>query len=103
MQQTNFLALPLQGCDIVLGIQWLKTLGPIVWDFQALTMQFKVNGRQVILHGLQWGAIFMATKKQVSKMNYTSGKSLYSLVLTKQPPLQVGNDTFTQPLDAVAH
>ncbi|OMO87062.1 hypothetical protein COLO4_20814 [Corchorus olitorius] len=31
------------GCDIVLGIQWLVTLGPIVWDFEALNMQFQVN------------------------------------------------------------
>ena len=39
-QSTNFFVLFLRGCDMVLGIQWLITLGPILWDFKALTMQF---------------------------------------------------------------
>ena len=28
------------GCDIVLGADWLRTLGPILMDFKDLTMQF---------------------------------------------------------------
>jgi len=28
--RTNFFILPLAGCDAVLGIQWLHTLGPIL-------------------------------------------------------------------------
>lgn len=30
--------IPLGGCDIVLGIQWMRTLGPILWDFDKLYM-----------------------------------------------------------------
>jgi hypothetical protein len=33
------------GFDLVLDIQWLRTLGPIVWDFDALSMAFWFNGR----------------------------------------------------------
>ncbi|EEC80348.1 hypothetical protein OsI_22431 [Oryza sativa Indica Group] len=32
--------IPLEGYDVVLGVQWLRTLGPILWDFDKLTMSF---------------------------------------------------------------
>jgi hypothetical protein len=33
-------AILLDGFDIILGVQWLRTLGPILWDFKSLTMSF---------------------------------------------------------------
>lgn len=32
--------LPINGSYIVLGVQWLKQLGPIITDYSQLTMQF---------------------------------------------------------------
>ncbi|MCH84285.1 retrotransposon-derived protein PEG10-like, partial [Trifolium medium] len=32
--------LPIQGADVVLGVQWLQTLGPFVSDFTIPSMQF---------------------------------------------------------------
>jgi hypothetical protein len=32
--------LPLEGFDVILGVQWLKSLGPIAWDFVALSMAY---------------------------------------------------------------
>ena len=44
---TDFYALSLAGYDVVLGTQWLATLGPILWDFGALTMSFWRGGRRM--------------------------------------------------------
>ena len=44
--------LPLEGCDVVFGTQWLSTLGVINWDFMNLSMGFKYGGQQVMLQGL---------------------------------------------------
>lgn len=44
MQGYNFAVdlnvLPLGECELVLGTQWLRTLGLIQWDFLAMSMQF---------------------------------------------------------------
>lgn len=41
-QCTTYLyAMSLGGCDIVLGVQWLRTLGPVLWDFDKLYMKFQ--------------------------------------------------------------
>jgi hypothetical protein len=41
--------LPLEGFDVILGVQWLKSLGLIMWDFAALTMTFVRAGRSIRL------------------------------------------------------
>lgn len=45
--------LPLNVCDVVLGTQWLRTLGPIFWDFERLFMRFSWRGREVELRGVR--------------------------------------------------
>jgi hypothetical protein len=47
--------LPLEGFDVILGVHWLKSLGPIIWDFAALSMAFLRQGRSVRLHGCGGG------------------------------------------------
>jgi hypothetical protein len=39
--------LPLEGFDVILNVQWLKSLGLIVWDFTALSMAFIREGRSM--------------------------------------------------------
>lgn len=49
-QFTNsFLLLPVAGCDLVLGAQWLDTLGFIGWHFQEKVMIFFTQGRCHVL------------------------------------------------------
>jgi hypothetical protein len=40
----NLYALPLGEYGMVLGVQWLGTLGPILWDFAKHTMCFARDG-----------------------------------------------------------
>ena len=42
----TFNLLDLEGCGIVLGTQWLSTLGVISWDFKNLVMGFKHEGNK---------------------------------------------------------
>lgn len=41
----DFLLLPLVGCDAVLGVQWLKNIGPTIFDFQKLILVVKWHGK----------------------------------------------------------
>lgn len=51
----DFYVLPLSGAEVVLGIQWLKTLGPITTDYSTLTMQFQWDGILVSLQRINDG------------------------------------------------
>ena len=41
--------LPVSGINIVLGVHWLRTLGPVLTDYANLSMQFFYDGRLVTL------------------------------------------------------
>jgi hypothetical protein len=48
----EFFLLDLSGYDAVLGAQWLRNLGPILWDFSQLYMSFQWQGQKITLEGL---------------------------------------------------
>lgn len=43
----DYYVIPLDEFDVVLGVQWLATLGPILWDFSKLTLMFWLRDRSV--------------------------------------------------------
>lgn len=45
--------LTLGGYNVVLSSQWLHLLGPILWDFNKIWMQFIVKGYKYTLKGLR--------------------------------------------------
>lgn len=58
--------LTIGGCDMVWGIQWLSTLGPIIWDFKNLKMQLQPQGKSFILKGnAQSGPCFSQANGQI--------------------------------------
>ena len=49
---TQAYILQLGGCDMVLGIQWLSSLGPIMWDFSSLKMEFNQGEKRILIQGM---------------------------------------------------
>ena len=54
--KTHMFAVNIGGCDIVLGFEWLRTLGPITMDFKDLYMRFVKDSHTHILQGIQVGS-----------------------------------------------
>jgi hypothetical protein len=53
----TFYVVELSDTNVVLGAQWLYSLGEIGFNYQTLTMSFRdVNGSQVVLRGMSIGA-----------------------------------------------
>jgi hypothetical protein len=53
----HMFSIDMGGCDIVLGAEWLRTLGPILMDFKELTMQFNQEGQQYKFQGITVGSL----------------------------------------------
>ncbi|XP_058725452.1 uncharacterized protein LOC131596726 [Vicia villosa] len=60
--------LPISGAELVLGVQWLKTLGPIVTDYEKLTMSFNNHGTPVHLQGIPKPGPSEANLHQLQRM-----------------------------------
>ncbi|KAD6453982.1 hypothetical protein E3N88_08688 [Mikania micrantha] len=47
----DFYVLPLQGWDIVLGVSWLSTLGPVITDYSTSRFEFTQDGKNITWQG----------------------------------------------------
>ena len=46
------LSFKMGGVDVVLGVQWLQSLGTMSFNFQELFMKFVLKGKEVELRGI---------------------------------------------------
>lgn len=57
MQEVHFATqqrtLQLGSYDAVLGVDWLGSLGPILFDYQQLQLQYEKQGKTITLKGIQ--------------------------------------------------
>jgi hypothetical protein len=53
---SHIFSIDMGGCDIVLGAEWLCTLGPIFMGFKELTMQFQHEGHSYKFQGITLGS-----------------------------------------------
>ena len=46
------LSIPMGGADVLLGVQWLQSLGTIDFNFQELFLKFFWEGKEFELRGI---------------------------------------------------
>jgi hypothetical protein len=71
--EVNFSLLELGGCGIVLGTQWLSTLGVISWDFKKLLMGFMFKGKKIWLQGIKATNYVIQGSKEVQGIRLPRG------------------------------
>lgn len=64
----DFYVLGINDYDVVIGIQWLKLLGQIVWDLNNLKMSFTWQQKTLILHGLHSGITTLISGRKLGEM-----------------------------------
>jgi hypothetical protein len=45
VMNSPMISIPMGGADVVLGIQWLQSLGTMAFNFQELFMKFSLEGK----------------------------------------------------------
>nr|GMC90855.1 Transposon Ty3-G Gag-Pol polyprotein [Ipomoea batatas] len=84
MQGTIFpidlFVLPIQGPDVVLGVQWLQQLGKITHDYAQLSMEFLWNGQPICLKGDHARSLQQITFNQLQAITESKNvEELYEL------------------------
>ena len=66
--------LELGGCDIVFRVDWMRTVSPLMFDFNRLEVIMEVDGKKLKLVGsLESGECRIITGKKLQKL-FTKGK-----------------------------
>ncbi|XP_027157841.1 uncharacterized protein LOC113759461 [Coffea eugenioides] len=62
--KTDAMVLPVESCELVLGVQWLSTLGDIKRNIKEMKMKFLNGKRRVVLRGKGQQAIQLAIAEE---------------------------------------
>lgn len=86
--QTDFYLLPLEGGDVVLGTQWLCTLGNIEYDFSKLLIKFELYDTIISLQGLKSTEDTVVGDQEIHKLTLTKGVLLKLVPMGKKGEVQ---------------
>ena len=86
--EVDLYVMPLSGADVVLGVQWLKTLGPILTDYDNLTMKFISDGKLITINADVSSAASEISLHQLKRVTATaSAATFFHLSLHLLQPL----------------
>ncbi|KAJ0851953.1 putative nucleotidyltransferase, Ribonuclease H [Helianthus annuus] len=91
---TDVLVLPLENYDMVLGVQWLATLGDIVWNFTDLTMKFKVDEKEYVLKGTENNKMKVCSSDRMATMLNSMTGVVQSQIFALQLSQMEGQTSF---------
>lgn len=84
----------LGGADIVLGVTWLKSLGPVTTDYSNLTVSFSDNSSPITLQGHTGLGPTAITNNQMKRIVLTNrAAALFHISLTHLPSPTLPNNT----------
>ncbi|CAN6581753.1 unnamed protein product [Malus baccata var. baccata] len=98
--QIDLLSLPLGGCDVVLGVQWLSSISLVLWDFQLMTLAFfKGNTQYILFHKQIVQPLIQETSLQQLDRNILNshlGLFLYSMKHSKLDACDLNADQLVE-------
>ncbi|XP_026383573.1 uncharacterized protein LOC113279076 [Papaver somniferum] len=79
--QFDMKVLALGGCHMVLGVDWMKGINPLQFDFKKLTISFHGNGKNMVLHGIteSTGISLMTGEECDKRLNEITVKNKYPI------------------------
>ncbi|XP_026379637.1 uncharacterized protein LOC113274474 [Papaver somniferum] len=83
--------LELGGCDMVLGVDWMRNISPVKFDFKKMTVSFSQEGKEVELKGIfdevrVSSMSIGACKKYLKKNKHGLAGHLFSITAVEPKP-----------------
>jgi hypothetical protein len=66
--KTHMFSISMGGCDIVLRMEWIHTLGPITMEYQELYMRFTQESHLYTLKGIQASSLEIISSHKMEKI-----------------------------------
>ncbi|XP_004296076.1 PREDICTED: uncharacterized protein LOC101299658 [Fragaria vesca subsp. vesca] len=96
----SFLLMAVTDCDLLLGAQWLDTLGFIGLHFAEKVMAFTANGRCHVLHGIKGRTHELDEQALYAMLSQEQLDDLHSFPKPKLTPLQAHHPKVQQVLES---
>ena len=94
--------LPISGANVVLGVQWLKSLGSMLTDYNTLSMQFFYDGRLIELKGDNDAHLRLVSSPQFRRLCHRQGEGYcFHISMIMDTAISLDNSTLAPELQSL--